>query len=150
MTTYAQDIMTKNPITVTAQMLITDAAKLLLEKRFNGLPVVDDEGHLLGIICQSDLVSQQKKLALPSYFWFLDAFIPLQSQDALEKELKRVAAAIVGDLMTENPFSISPTTTLEEIAALMVDEKYYTLPVVDNGILVGVVGKEDVLRLMVL
>ncbi len=149
MTKIAQDIMTKNPTTITPETLLSEAVKILLEKRFNGLPVVNHEGRLMGILCQSDLVSQHKKISLPSYFFFMDSAIPMQSFDSFDKDFKRMAAVTVGELMTENPCSISPSTTLDEIAALMVDDKYYTLPVVDEGILVGVVGKEDILRLMV-
>lgn len=66
-----KDIMTKDVISVTPDTEITQATKILLEKRINGLPVVDSDGNLKGILCQSDLIAQQKKLPLPSFlpFW---------------------------------------------------------------------------------
>ncbi|MBW1801868.1 MAG: CBS domain-containing protein, partial [Deltaproteobacteria bacterium] len=73
----AKDIMTKDPVTVSPDTEITHAAKLLLDKGVNGLPVVDREGKLVGIICQSDLIAQQKGLPIPSIFTLLDSFIPL-------------------------------------------------------------------------
>ena len=72
----ANDIMTKNPLTVTPDMEITKAVNLLLEKKINGLPVVDNTGKLVGILCQSDLVALQKTLPLPSVFSFMDGFFP--------------------------------------------------------------------------
>lgn len=144
----ARDIMTANPVTVTPQTPVADAAKILLERRFNGLPVVDEAGVLQGILCQSDLVMQQKKFSIPSFFFLLDGFIPLQSPKKVEEQLQRMAAAEVGQLMTRQPKCISPETTLDEIAALMADDKYHTLPVLEGDKLVGVVGKEDVLRTM--
>lgn len=61
-----KDIMTRDLITVSPQTEIAGAAKILLEKRINGLPVIDDSGRLVGILCQSDLVAQQKSIPIPS------------------------------------------------------------------------------------
>lgn len=145
----AKDIMTSDPITVSPKGEITAAARLLLEKRINGVPVVDDQGRLLGILCQSDLIAEQKKLPIPSYFTLLDGLIPLISLKHLEKEVAKIAASTVASAMTPDPVTISPDTTIEEVAALMVDRNFHTLPVVEGGRLVGVVGKEDVLRTLV-
>jgi CBS domain-containing protein len=142
----AKDIMTPDPITVSAEAEITTAARLLLEKRINGVPVVDDQGRLKGILCQSDLIAEQKSLPLPSFFTLLDGLIPLTSLKHLEKEVAKIAATTVGAAMTPDPVTIGPETSLEDIAALMVDKNFHTLPVVEGGRLVGVVGKEDVLR----
>lgn len=149
MTLTARDIMTVSPVTVTPDTPIREASKLMLDKRFNGLPVINAAGALVGIICQSDLVTQQKTFRVPSFFFLLDGFIPLESPKRLEDDLKRMVAASVGDLMTPNPYAIAPETPLHEVAALMVDKKYHTLPVVENGKLVGVIGKEDMLRTLV-
>lgn len=60
----AQDIMTHEVITISPEADITEAARILLDKGVNGLPVVDGEGSLVGIICQSDLVRMQKSLPI--------------------------------------------------------------------------------------
>lgn len=142
----ARDIMTPHPLSVTVGTKVTEAARLMLEHHFNGLPVVDQDGTLRGVLSQSDLVMQHKKLSLPSYFVILDAIIPLGSPKKFEEEITRMAAITVEDAMSGNPRTVAPDTALEDIASLMVDDKFYTLPVVENGKLVGVVGKEDVLR----
>lgn len=139
-------IMTENPITVTSGMEIIKAAKILLENRINGVPVVDDVGRLVGILCQSDIIAQQKKLPLPSLFSFLDGYISLSSMKGLEKEVRKIAATTVADAMTANPVTVAPDSSIETVAALMVDHNFHTLPVVADGVLVGVVGKEDILR----
>jgi CBS domain-containing protein len=141
--------MKPDPITVTPDTDITQATKLLLENRVNGLPVLDAENKLVGILCQSDLIAQQKKIPLPSFFTFLDGFIPLTSVKQIEKELRKVAAITVEEAMTPNPVFVSPDTEVRSIAQLMVDRNYHTLPVLENGRLVGIVGKEDVLRTLV-
>ena len=142
----ASDIMTKNVVTVTPETEIAQAAKLLLVNHFNGLPVVDESGRLIGIICQDDLIVQQKRLPLPSLFTFFDGLIPLTSYRSLEKEVEKIVATTVSHAMTTDPITIDPDASLEDIATLMVNNNIHTLPVLDRGRLVGVIGKEDVLR----
>ncbi len=142
----AQDIMTADPIVVSPNTEIPEAARLLLEKNINGIPVVNDQNELVGIICQSDLVAMQRKIPLPSLFTLLDSLVPLSSISRIEKEIKKIAAARVGEAMTRDPEFVARDTTLEELAEIMVKKKYHTLPVVEGRKLVGVVGKADVLK----
>ena len=141
-----KDIMTKELITVSPATEINSAAKILLEKRINGLPVIDDSGKLVGILCQSDLVAQQKRIPIPSVYTLLDSFIPLTSFRRIDKEVKKIAALKVEQAMTPDPVTIGPETDIEDVARLMVDKKYHTLPVMDGDKIVGIVGKEDVLK----
>ena len=145
----AKDIMTKEPITVSPETEIVHATKLLLENRINGVPVIDETGKLVGILCQSDLIAQQKKLPVPSFFTFLDGLITLTSMKQFEKEVQKIAAITVSQAMTPNPVVARPDTGIEEVAALMVDSGFHTIPVVDKGSLVGIVGKEDILRTLI-
>ena len=142
----AKDIMTKEIITVYPETEIVQVAKLLIEHHINGLPVVDKEGCLKGIICQADLIVQQRKIPLPSFFILLDSVIPLTSPKNIEKELQKMAAITASEAMTPNPITVGPDTGLEDIATLMVKNNIHTLPVLDHGKLVGIIGKEDILR----
>ena len=144
-----KDIMTTRLITVSPETEIVQAAKLLLEKHINGLPVTDESGKLVGIICQSDLIAQQKKLPIPSYFTFLDGLISISSSKQIEKQLSKIAATTVGQAMTPDPVTVNPDTDIEVVAALMVDNNFHTIPVVAAERLVGVVGKEDILKTLV-
>lgn len=145
----AKDIMSKAVITVTPDTDVARAARLLLENHINGIPVVAPSGEVVGILCQSDLVAQQKKVSLPSLFTLLDGFISLTSTKTLEKEFKKIAAIKVSEAMTADPVTVSLDTTIEEIATLMVNRGFHTIPVVENGELVGVIGKEDVLKTII-
>jgi CBS domain-containing protein len=142
----AKQIMTSDVITLSPETDILKAARLLLDKSINGAPVVDDEGKVLGILCQSDLVAQQKRVPMPSIFTLLDGFISLTSSKQLDKEVRKIAALTVTDAMTSDPVTVGPDTQLETIAGLMVDSSFHTLPVVEDGRLVGIIGKQDVLR----
>ena len=141
-----KDIMSREVITVSPDTEIAQAAKLLLTKRINGVPVVDQSGKLVGILCQSDLIAQQKSIPIPSLFTLLDGYIPLTPMNRLNKEVEKIAATTVDHAMTPNPSTVDPDTDIEKVAVLMVEKNYHTLPVIDGGKLVGIVGKEDVLR----
>ena len=142
----SKDIMTREIITVSPETEIVNAAKILLEKRINGLPVIDAFDRLVGLLCQSDLVAQQMSIPIPSVFTLLDGYIPLTIIKRIDKEVEKIAALTVKQAMTPNPISVVPETDIEEVAKLMVDKKYHTLPVMEGEKIVGIVGKEDVLK----
>ena len=145
----ARDIMTPNPVTISSKAGVGEAVKILLEKHFNGLPVVDEAGVLVGVICQSDLVAQQKKLEMPSIFSLLDGFIPMFGWKEAEKDFKKITALTVEEAMSRTPVTVKPDLDLESIATLMLKSKHYSLPVVENGKVIGIIGKEDILRTLI-
>ncbi|RJP75186.1 MAG: CBS domain-containing protein [Desulfobacteraceae bacterium] len=145
----AKDIMTKNVITVSPDMEIINAADLLFQHHINGVPVLDKDGKVIGILCQSDLIAQQKTIPIPSLFTFLDGYIPFTSLKKVEKTVQKIAATTVADAMTSDPVTVSPDTDIEEIATLMVDKNFHSLPVVEQGNLVGIIGKEDILQTLI-
>ena len=142
----AEDIMTRDMIVVQADWEIGKAVDILLSNHINGVPVVDKNGDLKGILCQSDLIFQQKQVSLPPILTFLDSIIPLSSSKRLEKEFQKIAATTVEQAMIHNPVTVEPKTSINKIAALMVEKHFHTIPVVDQNKLVGIIGKEDVLK----
>jgi CBS domain-containing protein len=142
----ARDIMTTDVITLAPDMDFASAARILLDNHINGAPVVDESGQLVGILCQSDLVAQHKRMPVPTLITLLDSFLSLTPAKELEKQARKIAAMTVGEAMTRNPVTVRPDTGIETIAGLMVDSGLHTLPVVNEGRLAGVIGKADVLR----
>ena len=140
------DVMTRDVITVTPETPLRELATILSEKHINGVPVVDDKGNVLGVVCESDLVNQNKPLHIPTVFVILDSVIPMENPWRLQNEFKRLAATTVGDIYSHPAVSISPDTDLSDVARIMSERKFYTLPVIEGGKLVGVVGKADVIR----
>ncbi|MEN8212543.1 MAG: universal stress protein [Thermodesulfobacteriota bacterium] len=145
----ARDIMETNVIKVSPDTDIISAAQILLENHINGVPVVDAEDKLQGILCQSDLIFQQKKVSIPSVFSFLDGIIPLSSSKQLDKELQKIAAINVGQAMVKEPVTAHPDMPISEIANLMVEKHFHTIPVVEGDKLVGIIGKEDILKVLI-
>jgi CBS-domain-containing membrane protein len=140
------DVMTCEVITVNPDTSLRELARILLAHNINGVPVVDDQGNVLGVVCESDLVNQNKPLHIPTVFVILDSVIPLDNPWRLNKEFKRIMASTVQEIYSRPAVCVEPDTDLSEVARLMADKKYYTLPVVEKGRLVGVVGKADVIR----
>lgn len=143
--TTAADIMTHDPVTVTPATRLSEAARLLLDGHFNGLPV-EEEGRLVGMLTQSDIISVDRKVHTPGYFLLLGGAVPLQMPWKFSRDIERMAATTVGEIMSSDPYAIAPSTPVEDIATVMVERRWYTLPVVEDGRIVGVVGMEDLLR----
>ena len=142
----AEDIMEKEVISLAPETEIARAVEVLLNNHINGVPVVDANGRLKGILCQSDLIFQQKNISLPPILTFLDSIIPLASSKKLEHEIEKMAAVTVAQAMVTDPVTVTPDTPVSDIAALMVEKHFHTIPVVQDDKVVGVVGKEDVLK----
>lgn len=143
----AEDIMSREVITVTEATSVQELARTLLNNNISGVPVLDAESKLIGIVTESDLVFQNKKLKVPAVIAILDSFLFLNNPDKMEKELKKIAGATVKDISTEGVVTVTPDTPLNEIATMMTEKKIHTLPVVsEDGKMVGVVGKKDIIR----
>jgi len=142
----AQNIMTSEVITVKENATVRELAALLLTNNISGAPVVDDAGKVIGVVTESDLIFQNKKVHLPTAFAILDAFVFLERPEKMEMELKKIAGSKVGDICSRKLISVGPETELEELATLMAEKKIHTLPVMSEGRLVGVIGKSDIIR----
>jgi len=142
----ASDIMTTEVMTVKKETPLKELAEILYENRINGVPVVDDEGLLIGIICESDLIRKDKKLHIPTVVALFDAVFYLESSKNIEKEIEEISATTVSDLFTREVVTVGEKTAIDEIATIMTQKKIYTIPVMDGERLVGIVGKGDVIR----
>ena len=142
----AKDIMTKDVVTVTFATDIEKLAALLVSNQISGAPVVDANGTLFGMVTENDLISQNKRLHIPTVVSFLDAAIYLESSKKFADEVKRVTATKVADICSKKVITIAEETTLTDIATIMDEKKIHVLPVVRDGKVVGIVGKRDVVR----
>ena len=142
----AQDIMSHEVITVNQNATVRELATLFLTNNISGAPVVDGEGKVIGVVTESDLIFQNKKVHLPTAVAILDAFLFLERPEKMEKELKKIAGTTVGDICSHDLVCVAPETGLEELATLMAEKKIHTLPVMEEGKLLGVIGKSDIIR----
>lgn len=142
----AKDIMTKEVITVTPETPVEKLAVVFCEKKISGAVVVDNDGGLIGVVTESDLIDQTKKFHIPTIVSILDSVIFLDSAKKVEKEINKMTGSTVGDICSKEPVTVSEDTPIDEIATIMAEKKFHTVPVVRGNQLVGVVGKSDIIR----
>ncbi|MCC5912185.1 MAG: CBS domain-containing protein [Clostridiaceae bacterium] len=142
----ARDIMTKEVITVHGEDSIEKAIKLLLEHNVSGLPVIDENHKLKGIITEGDLIHRSKKLHIPTYFTILDSYIFLENPKTVEDQIKKMTAYKVEDMMTTKVISVDYEETIEEIATIMANKNINRVPVVKEEKLVGIVSRRDIIK----
>ena len=142
----AADIMTKDVVTVKRETTVRELAEIFETRNFGSLPVVDDEGNLIGIVTASDLIEQGRSLHIPTVISLFDWVIPLQGERALERELQKMTAQTVGEIISPDVVTVSPSDPVSTIADIMSDRKLHALPVVSNGKVVGMVARIDIIR----
>ena len=140
------DVMVTDVVTVKPSMGVKEFAGLLREKGIGGMPVVNDEDELIGIVTEGDLMALDADLHFPHYIQFLDSLIYIESTKKFEERLKKAVAATVGDIMTPDVHSVRPDDPLRKAATLMANHGFDRVPVEKDGKVVGIVGRHDVLK----
>lgn len=147
-----KDVMNKDVITCKPDDTLGTLASLLKENHISGLPVVDN-GKVVGLVSETDLLKLFKfpeisnELWLPSPFEIIE--IPIRNLVQIEetkKAFENIKLRPVKDIMTTTIHAISTTDSLEDASSMMVKYEVNRLPVIDNGTLVGIVARSDILR----
>jgi CBS domain-containing protein len=142
-----RDIMDATPATVTPDTPVDEVIALLRQHELPGVPVVDGEGRCVGMVTEADLVlpDDQGDLHLPHYINLFGGTVFLEPLSRFEDRLRKAFASTAADMMTEDPDTVAPDTTVQEAARLIHESGHNRLPVVEDGRLVGVVTRLDVL-----
>ncbi len=142
----AKDIMSEEIIVVNETDTVRELALTLLTHKINGAPVVDETHQVVGVVTESDLIFQNKKVHIPTAVAIFDSFLFLERPDKMEKELKKISGTRVSDICSYEVVSVEPETPLDELATLMAEKKIHTLPVIEGGQLVGIIGNSDIIK----
>ncbi|EEG79002.1 CBS domain-containing protein [Dethiobacter alkaliphilus] len=146
----AKEIMTTNVISVSQEATINDVAAILVEHRISGVPVVDKEQRVVGMVTEGDLIHQDKKLHTPAFLEILGGVIYLENPQRVAKDLEKMTATKVVEIMTRKVFTVKEDTPIEDIATMMVERQVNRVPVVDAaGKLTGIVSRQDLVKAMV-
>ncbi len=143
-----RDIMTTNVIKVYPDTSVDKIAQLMIEHDISGLPVVDENDRVLGVVTELDLIVRNTRFKMPAFIAFLDAIIYLETPGHFRERIQHMLGTTAREIMSEPAVTISPDATIEELAELMVDRRVNPIPVVENGRLVGIVSRSDIIRLM--
>jgi CBS domain-containing protein len=143
------DVMSREPILARPEMPLNEAIKILAERRISGLPVVDENDLLVGVISETDLMWRETGVTPPAYIMVLDSVIYLENPSRYERELHKALGQTVGEAMSKEPVTIGPDKSVQEAAKLMHDRSIHRLPVVDTaGKVIGILTRGDIIRWM--
>lgn len=141
-----KDIMQSNVITAGPDTTVRELADLLAEHKISGVPVVDDERRVVGMVSEADVILQDADLHFPYYIQFLESIIYLQSMSKFEERFRKAFGTKVADIMSEEVIAISPDASVHDAATMMADHKINRLPVTEQRHLVGIVTRGDIVR----
>jgi len=139
----ARDVMVSPVITVKPSSSVKEVATTLLERRISAVPVVDDQGKLVGIISEGDLMHRSEAGTERQRSWWL---LGWTGDETLAAEYVKAHARKVADVMTRNVITATPETPLHEIAALLERNSIKRVPIVKDGQLVGIVSRANLIQ----
>jgi CBS domain-containing protein len=141
----AQDVMTRTVAAVHADTPLAEAVSLLVDRHISGLPVVDSNAHLVGMLTEGDLLRRIETDTEKTHSGWLGLLL---GPGHLATEYVHAHGRTVRDVMTDNPVSVTEETTLADIVTLMEKRHFKRVPVVRDGALVGLVSRSDIVRLL--
>jgi CBS domain-containing protein len=147
MAPLVRDIMDSSPATVTEDASVEEVVRTLRENELPGVPVVDHDGRCVGILTEADLILPDEggDLHLPHYIELFGGTVFLEPLSRFEERLRKAFASNAAEMMSRDPDVVAPETSVGEAARLIHSSGHNRLPVVEDGRLVGVVTRVDVL-----
>jgi CBS-domain-containing membrane protein len=144
----AMDVMTTNVITVGPDTSVQEVAKILSERSISGVPVVDSDNRLVGIVSEGDLLHRvetgtERRVQRRRRSWWLDT---IGSDAELARDYVKSHGRTAKDVMTREVITVSDTSELAEIANLLETKKIKRVPVLRDGKLVGIVSRANLVR----
>ncbi|OGF69029.1 hypothetical protein A3H65_01830 [Candidatus Giovannonibacteria bacterium RIFCSPLOWO2_02_FULL_45_14] len=146
---FIKDVMVKNVISVGPETALIKAAQIIMEHGFDGVPVVDKENKLVGILTEYDLIEKSSSIHLPTFQKVLENLkVFKQDSSEFQKEVKEVTALKVQDVMNDDPLTLTPETSFEEMVKTFREHhRVNPIPVIDKDRkVIGVVSRFDVLK----
>ena len=139
----ARDVMISPAITVKPSASVREVAKLFLERRISAVPVVDDQGKLVGIVSEGDLMHRTEAGTERKRSWWLQG---LTGDETLAAEYVKSHARKVADVMTRRVITASPDSPLHEIASLLENNSIKRVPIVKDGQVIGIVSRANLIQ----
>lgn len=143
----ARDVMQREIVCVRASDSLEEVERVLADARVSGVPVLDDEDHVLGVLSTKDLVRRHAEAAeVPEDLGFQDTVLDADDTEPVAYRRSQRGVACAGDLMSTDVASVAPDTSLADVARTLVQREIHRVPVVEHGRLIGIVTTMDVLR----
>jgi CBS-domain-containing membrane protein len=142
----ARDIMVKPVLSVTPATTVPELARLLSERRISGVPVVDDEGALVGIVSESDLLHRAEVGTEKRRKWWMQLFA---DSDTLARDFVKTHGTKVADIMSPYVVTVAADADLRQVADVLDTNEIKRVPVTEAGRLVGIITRGDLVRALV-
>jgi CBS domain-containing protein len=143
----ARTIMSTNIFSARTDTPVSELAGLMAENRLRAVPIFDEQEQLIGVVTEEDLVHQDARVHYPTFFHFLEGYIMLPgSLKKFENELQKAVGATAGEVMDTRYPTAGPDSDINEIATRMVEKDHEYILVVDDGTLIGVITRADIVR----
>ena len=145
----AKDIMTTDVIVAKTDDSIANVATLLIKEKIGGLPVVDENNKVVGIISETDIMQKEIDIESPRVLNFFQGLIFLDDIKKLEDDMKKVAAYKVEDLMSKDIITVNENNSFDYVANVMIKKSINRVPVVDKeNFLKGIICRYDIIKAM--
>lgn len=139
-------VMTTDVLSFRGDTTVEAAMRAMVDRRVNGAPVVDDDGHVIGVITTSDLIVRESRLHFPTVISILSVTVELPGRN-FDEDVHKALGATVAEVMNDDPITITADDTVEQAATLMHRHDVSRLPILDTeGRLTGVVARADIMR----
>jgi CBS domain-containing protein len=145
---FVRDIMTRDIVKVMPDTSVSEIALLMSQHRISGVPVVDEQDRVLGVVTELDMIVRNTRFKLPAFFTLLNATIYLETPAHLKERLHHMLGLTAREIMSEKVMTVTADASIEDLAELMVGQRANPIPVVENGRLVGIVSRSDIVRWM--
>lgn len=146
----ARDIMKKNVIAVCSEERVKDIVSILMQNHVSGVPVVDHNRQLVGIVTEKDLITKEKGLNISSYLEFVASILFIDGKIQHQREYRHLNYLTASDIMSSPVYAVHVDATIGEIASIMVNRRINRLPVInEKNQLVGIIGRSDLLPTLI-
>jgi len=146
----ARDIMKKDVIFVTQDESIQEVLRILMKNNVSGVPVIDKNNQVLGVVTEKDLITKEKGLNIPSYIEFVASILFIDGDLKYNINHEKVITLTAKEIMSSPAYTVYLDASVEEIASVMVNRRINRVPVIDKERkLVGIIGRSDLLPILI-
>lgn len=139
-----RDVMTKDIVSINPETSLKNIVDLMKQKEIKKLPVLDS-GKLIGVVRVEDLLYKKEEAPLPPILAINDLIITLPSNKAFQTKLQKLTAYKASEIMTKDFLTVNINDSVEKVVTDIVEKSYGYALVKENGELVGIITKKDLL-----
>lgn len=143
-----RDMMTKDVITVSPETSVRDVAALLVKHKISGIPVVDKDGKVLGIVSEGDVLRKRIAPKAPDTLSILGTMICYDGMKEYQEAFRKMGANTAVEIMTEPVIAVDVNDDICKVGEVILNHHIKRVPVMENGKLTGIISRSDLVKLL--